>query len=419
MRMKSKIFIKAILCAVMVAAIIGCSKAFVSEKELIISDASLQEEGKTLAPGEVIHLLGEGYRQTDNVMLSFSWETGDKLIPVGKASGIYAEIVSVEPTRIEVLLPYRYPAARVDVTLMREGKTQEIGSLNITDGQAPKDLRLYGIKDGQRSVDGYILDENGLGRKSFTAVLSGNIHSVVNAPRSFGLCGLAEEDGNRSAVFLNFFTGKTEHLSGNAIALSRTPTNMIAALCCRDNVCTFNNLPVEVCADYMTKSSGTPAPVQPKYDLPEGLKPEYFGDYPGTYSEKEGIYSYLFSANEGNGKWATVILRKESLRKIEELDAAAVIPFWVGQDAGYIITFEGGPSLFRTVNAETGKMDQPIYTYKSVRVLSANVHPDHPDHILLNTASGIATQVQDLDWKTKTLSPVSLPESYKEVLMAN
>lgn len=417
MRMKSKIFIKAILCAVMVAAIIGCSKAFVSEKELIISDASLQEEGKTLAPGEVIHLLGEGYRQTDNVMLSFSWETGDKLIPVGKASGIYAEIVSVGPTRIEVLLPYRYPAARVDVTLTREGKTQEIGSLNITDGQAPKDLRLYGIKD--KSVDGYILDENGLGRKSFTAVLSGNIHSVVNAPRSFGLCGLAEEDGNRSAVFLNFFTGKTEHLSGNAIALSRTPMNMIAALCCRDNVCTFNNLPVEVCADYMTKSSGTPAPVQPKYDLPEGLKPEYFGDYPGTYSEKEGIYSYLFSANEGNGKWATVILRKESLRKIEELDAAAVIPFRVGQDAGYIITFEGGPSLFRIVNTETGEMDQPIYTYKSVRVLSANVHPDRPDHILLNIASGNATKIQDLDWKTKTLSPVSLPENYKEVLMAN
>lgn len=417
MRMKSKIFIKAILCAVMVAAIIGCSKAFVSEKELIISDASLQEEGKTLAPGEVIHLLGEGYRQTDNVMLSFSWETGDKVIPIGQVSGVYAEIVSVEPGSVEVLLPYRYPAARVDVTLTREGKTQEIGSLNITDGQAPKDLRLYGIKD--KSVDGYILDENGLGRKSFTAVLSGNIHSVVNAPRSFGLCGLAEEDGNRSAVFLNFFTGKTEHLSGNAIALSRTPTNMIAALCCRDNVCTFNNLPVEVCADYMTKSSGTPAPVQPKYDLPEGLKPEYFGDYPGTYSEKEGIYSYLFSANEGNGKWATVILRKESLRKIEELDAAAVIPFRVGQDAGYIITFEGGPSLFRIVNAETGKMDQPIYTYKSVRVLSANVHTDRPDHILLNIASGNATKIQDLDWKTKTLSPVSLPENYKEVLMAN
>ena len=415
--MKFKIFFKAILCTVMVAAMIGCSKAFVSEKELIISDASLQEEGKTLAPGDAIHLLGEGYRQTDNIMLSFSWETGDKLIPVGKASGIYAEIVSVEPTRIEVLLPYRYPAARVDVSLMREGKTQAIGSLNITDGQAPKDLRLYGIKD--KSVDGYILDENGLGRKSFTAVLPGNIHSVVNVPRSFGLCGLAEDDGNRSAVFLNFFTGKTEHLSGNAIALSRTPTNMIAALCCRDNVCTFNNLPVEVCADYMTKSSGTPAPVQPKYDLPEGLKPEYFGDYPGTYSEKEGIFSYLFSANEGNGKWATVILRKESLRKIEELDAAAVIPFRVGQDAGYIITFEGGPSLFRIVNTETGEMDQPIYTYKSVRVLSANVHPDRPDHILLNIASGNTTKIQDLDWKTKTLSPVSLPENYKEVLMAN
>ena len=416
--MKSNIFIKAVFCIVMVAAMIGCNKkAFVSEKELIISDANLLEEGKTLAPGDAIHLLGEGYRQTDNVMLSFSWETGDKVIPIGQVSGVYAEIVSVEPERIEVLLPYRYPAARVDVTLMREGKTQDIGSLNITDGQAPKDLRLYGIKD--KSVDGYILDENGLGRKSFTADFSVNIHSVVNVPRSFGLCGLTEEDGDRCAVFLNFFTGKTEHLSGNAIALSRTPTNMIAALCCRDNVCTFNNLPVEICADYMTKSSVTPVPVQPTYKLPEGLKAEYFGDYPGTYSEKEGIYSYLFSANEGNGKWATVILRKESLRKIEELDAAAVIPFRVGQDAGYIITFEGGPSLFRIVNAETGKMDQPIYTYKSVRVLSANVHTDRPDHILLNITSGNATKIQDLDWKTKTLSPVSLPENYKEVLMAN
>lgn len=416
--MKSNIFIKAVFCIVMVAAMIGCNKkAFESEKELIISDASLQEEGKTLAPGDAIHLLGEGYRQTDNVMLSFSWETGDKLIPVGKASGVYAEIVSVEPTRIEVLLPYRYPAARVDVSLMREGKTQDIGSLNITDGQAPKDLRLYGIKD--KSVDGYILDENGLGRKNFTADLSRNIHSVVNVPRSFGLCGLTEEDGDRCAVFLNFFTGKTEHLSGGAIALSKTLANMISALCCRDNVCTFNNLPVEICADYMTKSSVTPVPVQPTYKLPEGLKAEYFGDYPGTYSEKDGVCHYLFSANEGNGKWATVILGKGGLRKIEELDADAVIPFRVGQDAGYIITFEGGPSLFRVVNAETGEMDQPIYTYKSVRILSAGVHPDRPDHILLNIASGNATQVQDLDWKTKTLSPVSLPENYKEVLMAN
>ena len=418
MRMKSNIFIKAVFCIVMVAAMIGCNKkAFESEKELIISDASLLEEGKTLAPGDAFHLLGEGYRQTDNIMLSFSWETGDKLIPVGKASGIYAEIVSVEPTRIEVLLPYRYPAARVDVSLIREGKTQDIGSLNITDGQAPKDLRLYGIKD--KSVDGYILDENGLGRKIFTADLSGNIHSVVNVPRSFGLCGLTEEDGDRCAVFLNFFTGKTEHLSGGAIALSKTPANMISALCCRDNVCTFNNLPVEICADYMTKSSVTPVPVQPTYKLPEGLKAEYFGDYPGTYSEKDGVCHYLFSANEGNGKWATVILGKGGLRKIEELDADAVIPFRVGQDAGYIITFEGGPSLFRVVNTETGEMDQPIYTYKSVRILSAGVHPDRPDHILLNIASGIATQIQDLDWKTKTLSPVSLPENYKEVLMAN
>ena len=42
--MKSNIFIKAVFCIVMVAAMIGCNKkAFESEKELIISDASLLE----------------------------------------------------------------------------------------------------------------------------------------------------------------------------------------------------------------------------------------------------------------------------------------------------------------------------------------------------------------------------------------
>ena len=37
----------------MVATMIGCDKAAEPEKELIISDASLQEEGKTLAPTSI------------------------------------------------------------------------------------------------------------------------------------------------------------------------------------------------------------------------------------------------------------------------------------------------------------------------------------------------------------------------------
>lgn len=414
-----------IFCPLIVLAVLcSCNrKAFEPVEEIVfIQDAGIEEEGRTCSPGDAIHLKGTGYRQTDNVILTFTWETGDNLIPVGKASGIYAKTQTATSDGITAVLPYRYPASDVEVSIMREGRLQKIGSLKITDGQSPKELRLYGISNADKKIDGFTLDINNVGRKSLDITLPEDIHSVINVPRSFGLCGITGKDDNRAAVYVDFFTGETETLAADVIALFMTTANSATAIVCRDGICTLRTLPVEIGADYLTKSD-RPAPVQPTFSLPEGLKPEYFGDYPGMPVGTSG--SYLMSANRGNGNWTTVVLDKDGFHKAEDIEAAAVIPFNVGEDAGYIVTYGTGVNLFRPVNPETGVMGHSAYTCNNIgRILSATSNPERPDHLLLNFSEPLnGTSIYDLNWNApKSLSPIVLPnltDGYAEALMAN
>lgn len=131
----------AVWLTVMTAACSCNREAFKPVDNVVfIQDARLEEAGQTLSPGDAFHLHGIGCQQTDNVMLTFTWETGDATIPVGKVSGIYAKKQDVTPVGITAVLPYRYPAADVEVSVMREGKLQGIGLLRITDGQSPKEF---------------------------------------------------------------------------------------------------------------------------------------------------------------------------------------------------------------------------------------------------------------------------------------
>ena len=414
-----------IFCPLIVLAVLcSCNrKAFEPVEEIVfIQDAGIEEEGRTCSPGDAIHLKGTGYRQTDNVILTFTWETGDNLIPVGKASGIYAKTQAATSDGITAVLPYRYPASDVEVSIMREGRLQKIGSLKITDGQSPKELRLYGISNADKRIDGFTLDINNVGRKSLDITLPEDIHSVINVPRSFGLCGITGKDDNRAAVYVDFFTGETETLAADVIALFMTTTNSATTIVCRDGICTLRTLPVEIGADYLTKSD-RPVPVQLTFTLPEGLRPEYFGDYPGMPIGTSG--SYLMSANKGNGNWTTVVLDKGGFRKAEDIEAAALIPFNVGNDAGYIVTYDTGVNLFRPVNPETGVMGHSAYTCNNIgRILSATSNPERPDHLLLNFSEPFnGTRIYDLDWRNlKSLSPIVLPnltDGYAEVLIAN
>ena len=302
---------------------------------VFIQDARLEEAGQTLSPGDAFHLHGIGCQQTDNVMLTFTWKTGDATIPVGKVSGIYAKKQDVTPVGITAVLPYRYPAADVEVSVMREGKLQRIGLLRITDGQSPKELRLYGVSHVSCKIDGFMLDMNNACQKSLEVVLPENLHSVINVPRSYGLCGISGKDGHRTAVCVDFFTGEVKTRAIDVMALFLTPSNAAVAVVCHDGICALQTLPIEIGADYMTKSDAL-GPVQPTFAMPDGLKPEYFGNYPGVSIGTEESTSYLLSANKGDGNWTAVMLDKEGFHIMEDIAAESLIPFRAGSDAGYI-----------------------------------------------------------------------------------
>ena len=50
---------------------------------VFVENARILENGETLSPGTIVHLEGRGYLETDDVILDFFWETGDKLIGRG------------------------------------------------------------------------------------------------------------------------------------------------------------------------------------------------------------------------------------------------------------------------------------------------------------------------------------------------
>ena len=413
----------AVWLTVMTAACSCNREAFKPVDNVVfIQDARLEEAGQTLSPGDAFHLHGIGCQQTDNVMLTFTWKTVDATIPVGKVSGIYAKKQDVTPVGITAVLPYRYPAADVEVSVMREGKLQRIGLLRITDGQSPKELRLYGVSHVSCKIDGFMLGMNNACQKSLEVALSENLHSVINVPRSYGLCGISGKDEHRTAVCVDFFTGEVKTLAIDVMALFLTPSNAAVAVVCHDGICALQTLPIEIGADYMTKSDAL-GPVQPTFAMPDGLKPEYFGNYPGVSIGTEESTSYLLSANKGDGNWTAVMLDKEGFHIMEDIAAESLIPFRAGSDAGYIATY-GGFSLFRLVNPENGTIGQAIYTCKIGQIISATSNSEKPGHILLNvseTSNGL--QIYDLAWNdTKSLSHITLPNSandYAEVLMAN
>ena len=45
---------------------------------------------------------------------------------------------------------------------MREGQTKKVGSMKITDGQSPKDLRLNGLNSASDHIEGTCEKQTGL-----------------------------------------------------------------------------------------------------------------------------------------------------------------------------------------------------------------------------------------------------------------
>lgn len=143
--MKQNYFTILLVAILTMAGLTACGDDKEPEIPAFVENARILENGETLSPGTIVHLEGQGFLETDDVTLNFFWETGDKLIPEGYIKGYYAKVISKSSNGITIQMPYRKPASRVEVNLIRGGKIMNVGNVNLTDGLTPTELNLYGV----------------------------------------------------------------------------------------------------------------------------------------------------------------------------------------------------------------------------------------------------------------------------------
>lgn len=361
---------------------------------VFIKNARILEEGQTLSPGTIVHLAGTGYLDSDDVILNFLWDTGNNLIPEGYTKGYHAEVLTKSSDGFTIKMPYRKPASRVEINIKRNGNMMIVGEVNLTDGITPQEFNLYGVFNAtkiQTSLEKQILrwaneDNNPSDMQSWSLDEYPDFHSVIGAYRIFGICGLSKENENQYPIFFDLCTQEWNKLSDlNTIALFGNGTT-IGAIQTHDGklyeaVDITANLDR---SDEYSTSRSTPIPMS--FSLPEELKGDQLGDFPGAYTPN-GI---LLAANKGNGKWIPVFFNfHKGFTTSEEIEAERIIPFAIQPNGkenphwtfGYIVVKEhienGNHSFLYTID-ENGFLSQLPNAAILNKALSAAVNYNKP-----------------------------------------
>lgn len=412
----------------------ACSDESENNNENLVQGVEIKEIGQTLSPNDLVHITGSGFELSDQILLNFYWETGDKLFPEGSLIGYYyTEITAINENAITLKLPYRMPASRVEVMLIREGNMQKLGEVKMTDGQTPKEYRLYGVYNN--STQNFTLD---MPEQIATMMSEGltkweiethpDFHSVVNATLTYGLCGLANDNGIHKPYFFDFCTSKWTELSPRptlAIA-SIYGTNVVSIENVGDNGYSINNISSNLLqSNFLTRSNYTPIP-QRISKLPADLKPEYFGQYPAAQFGNTDVF--LLSANKGNNKWIPVRYSVTSgFAELDEIDADALIPFcfYIQKDnkvipmSGYIISSEKNGSQFCLVNEDKFELQEPFTTFPN-KALSVTSTPTALNtftvHFLAYREGNIT---ESFDYAAKKWNFTSFCGSFDEIVWAN
>lgn len=291
-----------------------------------ITDAQLQEAGQTLSPGEKIHLLGNGYQKDDEVILNFFWETGDPNFPTGYLKMYRAQITSFAGNGITIVLPNRKPESDVEIMLHRGGEMQLIGKIHLKDGTTPADIRLYGIIHN-KTITRCPFNNSGYDSHEWSVADYPDFHSVVSCWQCYGICGLSKKEGKQFPCFFDLYTSEWKQLNDLSTLSLFSGTAFVGALQSNDGIHYFANIisdELEKCNYQTTTPKSVPNTPQ-TFPLPENLKAEYFGKYPGAFN---GSSTLLFSARTDTGQWYPVLFDiYQGFKVLERIEADELLPF--------------------------------------------------------------------------------------------
>lgn len=439
--MKQNYFTILLVAILTMAGLTACGDDKEPEIPAFVENARILENGETLSPGTIVHLEGQGFLETDDVTLNFFWETGDKLIPEGYIKGYYAKVISKSSNGITIQMPYRKPASRVEVNLIRGGKIMNVGNVNLTDGLTPTELNLYGVYNAtkietslEKQITRLVAEGNDISDlESWTLDIHPDFHSAVGVYRAYGICGLSKENNNQYPFFFDLCTQEWSKLSDmNTIALFSNG-NVIGAIQSGDGKlyganAISNNL--ERSENYAISRESSPQPTS-RFTLPDGINAEQFGEYPGAFTSQY----VLLSANKGNGKWIPVLFHSNyGFATLDEIDADRLIPFSVHTIAkdekensqwisGFIVVRGEGEngcmSLFYAIDGNLALTKEPVASYPNM-ALSATANYDRPGtltvHFKANRSGNITSEYS---FEKKEWTPINVFGSFDEIIWIN
>ncbi|MFR4303973.1 MAG: WD40-like domain containing protein [Bacteroides thetaiotaomicron] len=421
----------------------SCSDNDEPSEPNFINNAKLQEEGQKLSPGDIVHLEGEGYLETDNVWLNIFWKTGNDLMPEGSITAYYANILTASRNGITIQMPYRKPESRVEVCLLRNGEIMKIGTVYLSDGTTPSQYQLYGIVNHSKCLDErsnqitrWLDSDNGLSdMHTWTLDAHFDFHSTVGAYRTYGICGLSKENGMQYPYFFDLLTGEWKRLSEvNTIALFSDPTAIYALSTDDNKYYRARSISSELeQSNYAVATRASSSGSDLKFTLPEDIHPDFMGDYPGVRYDTENV---LLSANKGDGKWTPILFnQRKGFLVSDDIDADALIPFsaYIKTEysdaksqklSGYIVVLreqkDGNHSLFYTIDEDNFAISKNPFTSCSNKVLSVTSNPDRPGTLTVHCEAYRAGNVTfELSLQNNEWTFINQMGSFDEVVWIN
>lgn len=154
-----------------------------------MTNAGVTEANQTVKPGDIVHIYGDGFQEGDQVDFDFRWDLGEPLFPEGYLGPVSAEIVERHSNGMSIRMPYRKPESRVEIFLNRASERMSLGKVLLADGQTPKDFRLYGINETDKTIERAYAEETVTGKKTWDMSAHPDFRSVVNLQRLMGCAG--------------------------------------------------------------------------------------------------------------------------------------------------------------------------------------------------------------------------------------
>ena len=233
-------------------------------------------------------------------------------------------------TSITFLVPGHYPASTTKVRLRRSGEIMTLGEISVTNGEAPKEFKLYGIVNSHSDTS----YDNCIEHVNLTDGSPKNIvklaedqkdfSCVVNVPESQNLCGIQTIDGVRKVFSYDLSMHFWQDMGlENILTLCNGQSSIIAVRqISTDEVilATTGSWPYTRNMDQTSNY---------RYKLPVGIRLKSLTRYPGVQG---GGSQLLLSADNGNNSFTPVVLDlKQNSGKIyigDPIQATALIPFW-------------------------------------------------------------------------------------------